>query len=120
MCRRWTSGIEMGVQVPAGGLTWTGGEEHLKAFRSSDWAERVFCSACGSNLIWRLTAEGPAKGMMSASFGALDSIEGMTFDAEVFVDHCPPSHAFAPGERTRMTEAEVLAMVGAPPPGGVD
>ena len=45
-------------------------------------------------------------------FAALDTLEGMTFDTEVYIDHKPATHAFA-GERKRMTEADVLEMVGA-------
>lgn len=109
MCRRWTGGVEMGVQVGPGGVEWEG-EPAL--YRSSEWAERGFCPRCGSSLFWRLTAPGPMRGMLSLSVGSLDSMEGLAFDTEVYVDHKPASHAFA-GERRRMTEAEVMAMVGA-------
>lgn len=113
MCRKFSGGIELGVMVPPGGVTWTA-DETLSTYQSSEWAERGFCSACGSSLFWRLTAEGPMQGMLSLSAGALDSLEGMTFASEVYIDHKPATHAFA-GDRNRMTEAQVLEMVGAPP-----
>ena len=53
----------------------------------------------------------------SVSAGALDSLDGMVFDTEVYIDAKPDSHAFA-GERKRMTEADVMAMVNAAPPEG--
>jgi hypothetical protein len=109
MCRRWTGGVEMGVQVPPDGVAWEG---EPATYRSSDWAERGFCRECGSSLFWRLTAEGPMQGMLSLSAGSLDSMEGLVFETEVYIDHKPASHAFA-GERQRMTGAEVMAMVGA-------
>ena len=110
MCRKFSGGIELGVHVPAGGITWTEAST-LKSFASSEWAERGFCGTCGSSLFWRLTAEGPMHGMLSLSAGALDSLEGMTFETEVYIDHKPSTHAFA-GDRKRMTEAEVLESVG--------
>ena len=116
MCRRWSGGVEMGVLVQPGGIAWDA-DETLRTYASSDWAERGFCAACGTSLFWRLTAEGPMQGMLSLGVGALDDAAGLTFDAEVYIDHKPESYAFA-GERNRMTEAEVMAMVGAAPGGG--
>ena len=93
-----------------GGVDWAG-EENIQTYQSSDWAERGFCRKCGSNLFWRLTAEGPMQGMMSLSAGSLESLDGLELTAEVYIDHKPAGHAFA-GERTRMTEADVLKMAG--------
>ena len=109
MCRKFSGGIELGLEVPPGGVTWED-EAHLKVYKSSEWAERGFCDICGSSLFWRLTAEGPMQGLLSLSAGSLDRFEGLNFVNEVYIDHKPDSHAFA-GERTRMTEAEVMAMV---------
>jgi hypothetical protein len=110
MCRRWTGGIELGVMVRPGGITWERGDS-LRTYRSSDWAERGFCDICGSSLFWRLTAPGPMQGMMSVSAGSLDSLEGLELTTEVYIDYKPAGYAFD-GERTRLTEAEVMAMVG--------
>ena len=111
MCRKFSGGIELSLQVPPGGVTWTG-EDNIQTYQSSDWAERGFCKTCGSSLFWRPTAEGPMQGLLSLSAGALDSFEGLTFASEVYTDHKPASHAFAsPESRTRMTEADVMAMV---------
>ena len=109
MCRRWTGGVEMGIEVRPGGLTWDR-DETLRTYASSDWAERGFCATCGSGLFWRLTAEGPMRGLMSLGVGTLDDGAGLDFDLEVYVDMKPESYAFA-GERKRLTEAEVMAEV---------
>ncbi|NSX54036.1 GFA family protein [Parasulfitobacter algicola] len=111
MCRKFSGGIEMSVQVMPGGITWQG-EDNVQTFASSEWAERGFCKTCGSSLLWRLTAPGPMQGMLILSAGALDSLDGMVFDNEVYIDHKPASHAFAGDDRTQMTEAEVLALYG--------
>ncbi len=111
MCRKLSGGIELGVEVQPGGVTWTA-DEGVQIYSSSDWAERGFCKTCGSSLFWRLTMPGPMQGLTVMSAGALDSMDGMQFDNEVYIDHKPDSHAFA-GERKRLTEADVMAMVNA-------
>ncbi len=111
MCRKFSGGIELGVDVPPGGIVWEG-EENIQTYTSSEWAERGFCRICGSSLFWRLTLPGPEQGQLALAAGALDNLEGMRFDTEVFIDKKPDSYAFA-GERTRMTEADVMAMVNA-------
>ncbi len=113
MCRKFSGGIEMSVQVPAGGLAWTQ-DAALRTFASSEWAERGFCGTCGSSLFWRMTAPGPMQGMMSLSAGALDSLDGLAFTTEVYIEQKPETHAFA-GDRRRMTEAELLASMGIDP-----
>lgn len=111
MCRKFTGGIELGLMVPSGGVTWAK-DESLQTFTSSEWAERGFCNICGSSLFWRLTAPGEMQGLLSLSAGSLDDFDGLRFVSEVYIDHKPDSHAFA-GERQRLTEAEVMAMVAA-------
>lgn len=110
ICRKFSGGIEMGIHVPSGGITWTHADA-VRAYPSSEWAERGFCSVCGSSLFWRLTAPGALQGMLSLSVGALDDMKGMKFTTEVYVDAKPKSHSFA-GKRKKMTEREVLESVG--------
>lgn len=116
MCRKFSGGIELGVHVMPGGITFDS-DDTLATYTSSEWAERGFCKICGSSLFWRLTAPGPMHGMMSVSAGSLDSMDGLSFSTEVYIDAKPDSHAFA-GDRKRMTEADVMAMVNAGPEGG--
>lgn len=108
MCRKFSGGIELGIQVPPGGVRFVPTDK-LAIYESSEWAERGFCMLCGSSIFWRLTAEGPMQGMFSIAAGTLEDMSGMTFDAEVYIDCKPASHEFA-GERTRLTQAEVEAM----------
>ncbi|WP_193143117.1 MULTISPECIES: GFA family protein [unclassified Meridianimarinicoccus] len=115
MCRRWTGGIELGLEVPPGGVTFEGAD-NIRIYTSSDWAERGFCGTCGSNLFWRLTVPGPMHGLMSVTAGTLDSLDGLTLTTEVYIDHKPAGHAFA-GDTKKMTEADILAMVAASNPG---
>jgi len=118
MCRKFSGGIELGVQMPSAGIAWEG-DENIGTFASSDWAERGFCKNCGSSLFWRLTAPGPHQGLLSLSAGSLDDLDGMDFVTEVYIDAKPDSHAFA-GERQRLTEAQVMALFQVPEGGGPD
>ncbi len=113
MCRKFSGGIELGLEIAPGGIVWEA-DAALRTYRSSDWAERGFCGVCGSSLFWRLTAEGPMQGLLSLSAGSLDSLDGLTLRHEVYIDAKPDGYAFA-GDHKRMTEAEVLAMVGVEP-----
>lgn len=108
MCRRWTGGPFLGVQ--AKGLSWQG-EDRIAVIQSSDWAERAFCSACGSCLFYRVTAPGPYQGLLSLALGTLDDQRGVTLDTEWFIDKKPEVYALE-GERKRVTEAEMIAMFG--------
>ncbi len=44
-----------------------------RRFQSSDWAERGFCDTCGSNLWYRITAEGPGHGQYNFAAGLFDT-----------------------------------------------
>lgn len=54
----------------------------LKWYRSSEKAERGFCSACGSNLFWRKVGD-TATSIMA---GALDSPTGLAMESHIYVD----------------------------------
>ncbi len=77
-------------------------------FDSSAWAERGFCSQCGSHLFYRLKETG--RFMLPA--GLLDDEDGLTFDHQVFIDEKPSYYRFA-NETKDMTGAEIFAMYGA-------
>jgi hypothetical protein len=83
------------------------GEEHVTVFDSSAWAERGFCSKCGSHLFYRLKQ----KGQVIASAGLFDDQTGFTFDHQVFIDEKPDYYDFA-NETRNMTAAEVFATFG--------
>ena len=109
ICRKIGGGVTLSAMVPPGGATWATSDT-LKTYDSSDWAERGFCSACGSSLFWRLKVPGPMQGLMYLSVGALDDMGDMPFTSEVFIDHKPNTYEFS-GDRQSLTQAEVMAMV---------
>jgi hypothetical protein len=106
MCRRWSSGALL--CAAATGVTFTG-TESLATYRSSAWAERGFCKACGSSLFYLLKPTG----QYFMCVGAFDDPSELRLTSEIYIDHKPEGYAFA-GEHPRLTEAEVLAKF-APP-----
>lgn len=85
------------------------GEENVTVYESSPWAERGFCSKCGTNLFYRIKETG--QHMVLA--GIFDHQDSMEFDSQVFIDEKPPYYKFS--NKTKMlTGAEVFAMF-APP-----
>jgi len=107
MCRRWSAGPFM--EINCSNLTFEG-EENIGRIHSSDWAERGFCSKCGSNLFYHIMESDEYQ----VSAGLLDDQSQLALSLQVFVDRKPPFYGFA--QKTKeLTEAEVFAMY-APPP----
>ena len=102
MCRRWGGIAYVAVQC-AQEVSFKG-EEHITRYASSDWAERGFCSKCGSNLFYRFTPTG------SYSFlaGLFDDLGEMSLHEEIFVDEQPEYYSFTQST-VRKTGPEVIA-----------
>lgn len=102
MCRRWGGGPAL--MIACGKDVTIEGEESLSLYRSSDWAERGFCSICGSHLFYRLIANGdhfvPA--------GLFQPDIGLQLEGQIFIDKKPPYYSFA-NSTNDLTEAEVFA-----------
>lgn len=106
MCQRWGGGPLLSVHC--GSDLQITGKESVGIFRSSDWAERGFCSKCGTHLYYRLV---PADDY-AVPVGLFQDGTAFSFDEQIFVDKKPPYYAFS--NPTRMlTEAEVFAKFGA-------
>lgn len=105
ICQKWTGGPFVGVEGER--VEFADGAP-IGRYRSSDWAERVFCKECGTHLIWQLQ-EG---GMPVATAGVLESPpQNATLQTEYFIDTKPDGYAMA-GEHTRLTRKEVEALFG--------
>jgi len=104
MCQRWTGGPMMALHCE--GPVRFEGEEHVRRYRSSDWAERGFCGNCGSSLFYFVLPEGPY--IMSA--GALDEKGDLDMQMEIFIDEKPGWYGFS-GDAQKLTGAEFMAMV---------
>ncbi|MGH1464670.1 MAG: GFA family protein [Cognatishimia sp.] len=108
MCRRWSGGVFMSVRSRAEDVTLEG-QDHMGRFKSSDWAERCFCTQCGSVLFYHVTAEGGFHDHHYFGFGTLDDQSGIPLTNESFIDKKSDGFAFS-GKHSTMTEAEIMAM----------
>ena len=106
MCRRWSGGPFLAVGAEA--LEVLAGSP--RTVQSSEWAERGFCSDCGSSLFFRLTAAGPHHGITTVAYGALEDPSGIRVTTEWFHDRKPGGYALA-GDLKAITEAEAFAML---------
>ena len=110
MCRKWTGGPLLAVECE--GEVGFEGEDKVSVFASSDWAERGFCSVCGTHLFYRLK-EGH---LYALPLGLFDDHGNWRFEQQIFIDEKPHSYTFANPTRD-MTGAEVFAQFGASPEG---
>lgn len=93
-CRRWSGHFWVSIEVPEADLTLVK-DETLRWRRSSENAERGFCSACGSSLFWRRRG-GPR---VSIAAGALDDANPVVLAADIYTKGRPryyPLHASVP------------------------
>ncbi len=104
MCRRQVGGPLMAVACDTFEVT---AGQSLGVYQSSDWAERCFCTRCGSNLFWRMR-DGS---FFTVNAGALDDLSDAKFTAEIYIDQKPPYYDFAQATQ-KLTGAEVRALFG--------
>jgi len=105
ICRKWGGGPMFAVecaQAPA-----IDGPEHVRAYASSEWAERGFCTNCGTHLFYRLRDGG----LYALPVGLLEDGD-WRFAHQVFIDEKPAHYAFA-NKTHDLTGAEVFAQFGA-------
>lgn len=102
MCRRWSGGplhaLDCGTNVSFKG------DGYIKRFSSSEWAERGFCSSCGTHLFYRLKEANhyivPA--------GLFNNLSDAHFTTQIFIDEKPDYYNFA-NKTKMMTGEEVFA-----------
>lgn len=105
MCRRWGGGPFMGINC--GSDVSFEGVENIRTFNSSDWAERGFCSKCGTHLFYRIKRNS----MHVMPAGLSGNAIPFNFSHEVFIDEKPGFYDF--GNKTeQMTGEECFAQFG--------
>lgn len=101
ICRRWSGGPLLAV---GGGTDVTvEGADSLTWYRSSERAERAFCSKCGTHLFVRVSHDGRYLIMP----GVLEREPEVRFDHQIFVDRKPGYYTFA-DETANLTSEEVM------------
>jgi len=101
-CRNWGGGPFMTVH-PGPGVQ-IDGKDSIKAYRSSDWAERAFCGECGTHLYYHLL---PRDDYFFAA-GLFEENADFTFRRQIFIDSKPAGYAFA-NDTEKLTAAQVFA-----------
>ena len=102
MCRKWSGGMYMSVDC--GSSVAFVDESALGSYKASDWGERLFCTKCGSSLLWQ-TQDSQNQ---HVSIQAFDDPGQFDIGMQVFIDKKPANYALANDTKT-MTEAEVFA-----------
>lgn len=95
------------MEIDCGSEVAIDGPENVTVFDSSDWAERGFCSKCGSHLFYRIKATG----QHMIPVGLFEDDENFVFESQVFIDEKPSFYRFA-NETKNLTKAEIFAMYG--------
>jgi hypothetical protein len=107
MCRKWTAGPFMVLDCQ--GTLKIDDTANLGVYRSSEWAERCFCTKCGTPLFYRLVASN----LHFVSAEAFDDRKDFAFTSQIFIEEKPAYYDFA-NKTATMTGAEVFAAF-APP-----
>lgn len=82
MCARWGGAMYAGLESDGFAVT---GEDSISTYQSSEWAERAFCSKCGSNLWYRFKPTGACTFVA----GLFDVPDGFGIKQQIFVDEKP-------------------------------
>ncbi len=75
------------------------------SYKSSEWAERLFCKTCGSSLVYQML-DGSGQGV---SMQAFDDPSQFVLKMQWFIDKKPDNYALANKTETK-TQAECFAM----------
>ncbi|MEM9071633.1 MAG: GFA family protein [Myxococcota bacterium] len=108
MCQRWAGGPYFSAVAKT--IEWEG-EDYIKVITSSAWAERAFCTECGTGLFYRITAPGEHEGMTALAVGTLDDTDGFTLEREWFFDKRCSAYQLE-GERLKVTAEQAKEMFG--------
>jgi Uncharacterized conserved protein len=98
MCQRWSGGLFL--CFPAAGVTVEG---PVTRYRSSGFAERAFCTVCGSHL-WIRNLDA-AEGHYELMPGLFDVASGWPLRSEVYAD-CAMASVQLTGAERRATRAD--------------
>ncbi len=99
MCQSWGGGPAVAVEITFDSK-WVG-EEHIKRYDSSDWAQRGFCSHCGSHLFYQLKD----KSYQNIPMGLLQNPPNLKFKSQIFIDKKPDCYFFG-NQTENLTEED--------------
>ncbi len=103
-CRRWAGGPAFAAAVKD--VSWRG-DDFVRRYASSEWAERGFCGDCGTHLFFHFKPTDD----YYISVGSFDDDSDFRLVGEIYVDAQPPGYRFAEG-LDRLTGDEFIAKYG--------
>ncbi|WP_252179456.1 GFA family protein [Endozoicomonas sp. 4G] len=101
-CQSWVGGPLLSVDC--GSNVKIEGKEKISIYNSSEWAERAFCSNCGSHLFYRLKHNY----QHIVPVGLFGKEYKFNFDHQIFIDEKPEYYCFS-NQTKNMTGAELFA-----------
>jgi len=102
LCRNWGGGPLFALGC--GDELAFEGPDKIAVYDSTAWAERGFCSVCGSHLFIRVKESG--RYILPAGLFPVE--EALQFDHQIFIDRKPAYYCFS-NETRDMTGAELFA-----------
>jgi hypothetical protein len=102
LCRKWSGGPMLAID--SGEIKNTLDESLITRFDSSEWAQRGFCSQCGTHLFYYLK---PAN-HYHFPVGIFDTDAAFKLSHQIFIDEKPEYYSFS-NDTQNMTGAEVFA-----------
>lgn len=106
MCQRWSGGLFLCFNAEAEAVAVTG---EVRTYRSSPFAERAFCPACGSHVWFRdLHEDGTPTDGIELMPGLFDAARDWPLRSEIYTDRAMASVSLA-GDHPRETRAEYEA-----------
>jgi hypothetical protein len=106
ICRKWHGGPSLTISCAPKTVAINDPEGALKWYQSSEWAERGFCSHCGTSMFSKLLGDAPLYYGVSAAL--LDKQDDLFTSEHIFIDKKPCYYQFD-DECKKLTEAEFLA-----------
>lgn len=104
-CRTWGGAPFFAVQC--GPDVTIAGEDKVSTYQSSAWAERGFCSVCGTHLFYRLRESGD----YNMPVGLFADLAGLEMEIQYFSDQRPEYYCFS-NQSKEMTRAEIMKHFG--------
>ena len=103
MCRKHTSSMFMSVELDQHSLEIEG---DVATYRSSEWAERGFCSTCGSTIFYATVHDG----RRNLAAGLFADAAKAPLTQEFYADTCPDSYTLLDRGQQKLTTAQTIAL----------
>lgn len=99
-CRNWSSSPAFALFADKPDIN---GQEHIRHYQSSEWAERAFCATCGTHLYYHLL-----NSTHYYLYAGLFKEQSFTLQTQIYIDSQAP-YATLAADTPKLTEAQFLA-----------